>query len=167
MRWMAVSQCNRSADTVMSYYCTSGTTSKSDQSCALQAASPYVQSEQTIHFYRINNPPGARPSAGPHAGCCLSMSQVTTLVWRRVCAAASSSKHSSHRSLVCGVLSLVEALCVARNEFDSGRELSDDVCAAHELCEHVAVLGDIRIKQTSLWRGCGGGTAASAASSSG
>lgn len=71
----------------------------------------------------------------------------------------------SNMASVCSVLSLVEALCVTWSEFDSGRHLSDDVCAAHELGEHVAVPLDIRIKQIPLW--CRGGTAAGAADSSG
>lgn len=52
-------------------------------------------------------------------------------------------------SLCC--LSLLEAFRVTRREFDSSRKLSNDVCVAHQLGEHVAVLHDIRTKQIPLW----------------
>lgn len=52
---------------------------------------------------------------------------------------------------VCAALSLVDALCAARSEFDSSRQLSDDAGVAHQLCEHMAVPHDIRMKQSPLW----------------
>lgn len=71
----------------------------------------------------------------------------------------------SAESSACGVLSSMEAVCVVCSEFYSSRQLSDDVCVAHQLGEHMAVPADIREKQIPLWRR--GGIAASAASSSG
>lgn len=110
-----------------------------------------------LRFCLINYPAAAlRAPSGQRE----SISQVTALKLSR-CMEQQTFPRRRDVSSVCCVRSLLEALCVVLSELDSSRKLSDDVCAAHQLGEHVAVPHDIRIEQIPLRRG--GSTAASLA----
>lgn len=140
--------------TAQSCYCTLVTTSESNIFFSSVFCGCRSNHSNFSHFHVINNPTGAVrvPSSRGSTEVITALplhSGSSGTVCVALCEVA-CSKHSQ-MSALCSLLSLTETLCVRQSEFDTSRQMSDDVCIAHQLGEHVVVPHDIRTKQIALW----------------
>lgn len=111
--------------------------------------------QSSLHFHLINYPTGALmilSTLSPQSPPSLFLCQVTKLLALQCAACRLRGQQTSTdvKWVFSLFSSLTEVLCVIRSEFCRRRQLSDDVCVAHQLGEHMAVRLEFRVKQVPL-----------------